>query len=125
MEGLGVILWEKRAPVHGREKLASLRRQYRAIFAKGILHGDFAVSKSEQITAVYFDAAAIRSCARERPLRYSSFAGDEVTRIAPMGIVEGGPDFSIGRSHSVTTNKASSTYLGSAGGFEDTVFGHE
>lgn len=56
------------------EYLVSLRWQERTNLAIGILHGDLSISKSEQITAVYFDAATVRSCARERPLGNPSIA---------------------------------------------------
>jgi hypothetical protein len=52
----------------GRRELAGSLELLVGGFSVGVLQGDLAAAKGEQITAVHFHASAVRSCSGECPL---------------------------------------------------------
>lgn len=97
----------------------------RAVLAVGVLQGDLAVSKREQITTMDFHPCTICSCSRECPLRDAPVSLDKVPRIAPMGVRESRPDLRKANSHGLPSFVASAADVRTCRGLEYTVLRHE
>src|SRR6266478_6035011 len=95
------------------------------VLSVGVLQENLAVSKSEQITTIDFDAGSVRPCSRERPLRYSSVSMDKMACVPPTSIGKDCPDLSKGSSHGLPAYVSGSADVSAGRGLEDTIVCHE
>ena len=100
-------------------------RNGRTVLAVRVLQENFAVPKSEQITAVSFDTGSVRPCSRERPLRYAPVSMDKVARVPPVGIGKDSPDLRVTRSYGFSACVPGSADVSAGRGLKDTVLRHE
>src|SRR5688572_28070978 len=54
----------------------------------GVLHGNFAITKRENVTALHLDLSAVRASGCEHPLRDTSVFSDEVSCVVPARVWE-------------------------------------